>query len=107
MGGVHAWLAAERLDAQPRVVRERGQARGAARVPRLGERVLEEGLMRRLRLADAELQLRHELDRQRRKQCLDLADLSGVARGENQPLHQRTPSALLWWAMSSAMPWCA
>ena len=55
---MHPRRAAERLDAQAGIVGERRQARGAAGVARLGERVLEKGGVRLVGLADAERGLR-------------------------------------------------
>src|SRR5690349_141767 len=80
--GVHTRLAAERIDAEARVVGERGEAGGAAGVARLGERVLEEGGVRLVGLGDAELSLRGELDRG--KDGTDLPQLAAVPRGEHE-----------------------
>ena len=55
---MHAGRAAERGDADARVVGERGQLRVRARVPRLGERVLDERQVRLVGFGDAELGLR-------------------------------------------------
>src|SRR5687768_14683899 len=101
---VHAGCAAERLDAQARVVGERREAAGAARVSRLRERVLHERRMRLFGFYDAELGLGNQRDAERREQLPDLPEFSGVARRENQ-LH--SSSARFWCCTSSAMPWAA
>src|SRR5207253_10112455 len=79
---MHARLTAERRHAKPRIVGERRQPRGAARVARLGERVLDERRVRLLGLRDAERRLRHELELGR-KDRLQLAQLAGVMRGDD------------------------
>ena len=61
----HARRAAERVDAQARVVGDRRAAGWPRRMARLGQRVLDEGVVRLLGLGDAERALRHELERQR------------------------------------------
>src|SRR6266851_3236733 len=58
MRRMHAGLAAERRDAKARIVGERGEPGGAARVACLGERVLDEGRVRLVGLAHAKLALR-------------------------------------------------
>src|SRR5256885_7588569 len=80
-GRVHSGLAGESLDAQSRVIAKRRQACSPARVPRLGERILEKSGVRLIGLADAELRLRYELDRQRREQRPDLPQFSGIVAG--------------------------
>src|SRR5512145_2108296 len=60
---VHARLAAQRLHAEARVVSERGQPRCAARVARLGKRVLEESGVRLVGLRDKQASLRNQFDR--------------------------------------------
>jgi hypothetical protein len=81
---VHAGLAAERVDAKARVVGERRQPGGAAGVARLGERVLEKGGVGFSRLANGQFLLWNDFNRQRREQGLDLPQLAGIARGEDQ-----------------------
>src|SRR5438094_874639 len=84
-GRAHSGLAGEGLDAQSRVIAKRRQARGPARVPRLGERILEKSGVRLSGLADAELRLRYELDIQRREQRPDLPQLAGIAARQDEP----------------------
>ena len=93
---MHARRAAERIDAEPRIVGERRQAGGAARVARLGERVLQEGTVRFIRLVYTELRLRHDFDGKRREQRADLADFSRVAGGEDDAF-QTWYSASQWY----------
>src|SRR5262249_27416883 len=100
----HARRAAERIDAQARVVGDRRAARGTRGMARLRERVLDEGDMRLLGLADAELALAHELDRQRAEQRAQLVELLRVVGRQHQP---HAASALRCAATSSRMPWSA
>ena len=87
VGGVHARLAAQRVDADAGVVRERRQARRAARVPRLGQGVLEKGEVRLLGIRDAELALGNDLDLKGRQQRADLGKLAGIAARHNELPH--------------------
>src|SRR6185295_5929561 len=99
--------AAERIDAQPRVVGDRRRVGGARRVARLRERVLDEGRMRLVGLGDAELALRDELDRQRREERGELGELGAVVRREDEPhvaLASGAASAARCIATSSPMP---
>src|SRR6185436_6088323 len=59
----------------------------SARVARFRQRVLEEAVVRLVGFGDADLGLRHHLDRERAEQRRDLADLAWVVRGEDQALH--------------------
>jgi len=77
-----------RFDAQAGIVGERRQAGGATGVARLGERVLEERIVRLFRFRDAELRLGNDLKVKRRKQFADFADLARVAGGQHQPFHR-------------------
>src|SRR4051812_41650514 len=79
VGRMHAGRAAERVDAQARIVGERRQAGGTAGMARLRQRVFKERLKGLVRLAYAELALRHDLDRERRQQRAYFADLSRIA----------------------------
>ena len=63
----------------------RRQAAGLRRMARLGQRVLDEGEVRLLGLGDAQLALRHQLQRQRREQRLQLGQLLGVVGRQHQP----------------------
>src|SRR5262249_27375104 len=81
---LHAGRAVERFDADAGVVRQRGQLREPARVPCLRQRVLDEACMWLVRLRDPELRLRDHFDAQWREQAAKLAQLSGIARGENE-----------------------
>jgi hypothetical protein len=60
-----------------------------ARVPRLGERILDEGLMRLLGFRYAELGLRHDLDAERREHVSELAQLARIVARENQSSHKQ------------------
>src|SRR5215471_13212274 len=110
-----AGRAAERNHANPRVVRESRQSRDTAGMPRLGERVLDEGLVRLLRVRDSQVALRDYFDAQGRKQAAELAQLTLVARGEHKTLECRhrsrleyrsphTPSACFCAAMRAPIP---
>jgi len=92
IGGIHAGLAAERRHAKPRIVGERGQARGLGGVARLGERVLEEGPMGLFRLGHAPVRLRHGVDPKRPEHRLQLAQLAGIVRRNDDLLgHGEAP----------------
>ena len=84
---MHAGLAAERIHAKARIVGKRCKPAGAAGMPRLGERVLEETLVRLVGLVDAELDCATTSIGKRREQRRDLADLPGIARSEDETLH--------------------
>src|SRR5882672_11185987 len=66
--GMHARGAVQRVDAQAGIVGERRQASRAAGVARLRERVLEKGVVRFVRLRNAELGLGKNLKLKRRQQ---------------------------------------
>src|SRR5204863_4152503 len=99
--------AGKHVDAEARVVGDRRAAGGARGMTRLGERVLDEGDVRLLRLVDGQRALGDELDAERREQLGQLGELAGVVGGEDQP-HTVTgsgaASARRWAATSSAMP---
>src|SRR5687768_13877275 len=99
---MHARLAAERRDADPGVVGERRHAGRAARVPRLGERVFDEGRVRLFGLGDAELRLRNDLEAERLEHLPELAELARIAGGDDQAFQDR--SAAFCAATSSRMP---
>ena len=83
----HPGAPAERVHLEAGVVGQRRQARVARGVARLQQRVLGEGRASLIRRADAELALRRELEGERREQCCELAQLAGVAAGENDACH--------------------
>ncbi len=82
--GRDARRAAERVDAQARVVGDRRATGRPRRMARLGERVLEERRVRLVGFADRELALGDELDPERREQRGELGELSRVVRREDQ-----------------------
>ena len=91
---LHARRAGERANADAGVVGQRRQAGERTRVPRLGERVLDEGDVRLGRLGDAEFRLRDHLDAERRQQAAELAQLALVAGREDEArkvVHRRSP----------------
>ena len=88
---MHAGFAAERVDTQARIVRERGKACGTARMARLGERVLEEGGVRLRDFGDPERRLGDKLD-VALEQSFDLAQLARIV-GRQHQLHFSAYSA--------------
>ena len=93
---MHARRAAQRGDAHAGIVGERRQFRERARVPRLGQRVLDERRVRLVRIRDAEVRLRHDVDPARRQQAAEFAQLALVAGRQHQAGDQRAqrrPSA--------------
>src|SRR3954464_1897090 len=68
---------------------------------RLGERILEEGVVRLFRFGNGESRLRHGLDVERLQQLGELADLAGIVRRDDDALHA---SAERWAWTSSAIP---
>src|SRR5260221_6505718 len=121
---MHAGLAVQHFHANSRIVGERRQPRAAARVARLGERVLDEGAVRFFGIAHPEARLRNDLHSERREQRFELAELPGIGGGEHESFHaciltgeasdpttqirsprnQESPSAAFCLAMSSAIP---
>jgi hypothetical protein len=93
-GRLHAGLAAQRIDAQAGIVGHGRQAGGRRGVPRLGQRVLDERVMRLLGLGHAERALGDQLDRQRGEQLPQLGELLRVVRGQDQP--HRMPLRAAW-----------
>src|SRR6185369_12907517 len=93
---------AERVHAKARVVGERGQPRREGGMTRLGEGVLEKGLVGFLGFGDAEFRLRDDARAEGLEELLDLRLLARIARGKNDALHK--PSARRCCATSSAMP---
>src|SRR5208283_4502718 len=71
-------LAAERLDAEARIVGERGLAGRPRRGLRLDRGVVAKGLSRLLRLDEVQFRGADRLDAVGRKQLPDLAELAGV-----------------------------
>ena len=69
----HARRTPERVDTDAGIVGERGKPAPVARVPRLDQRVLDERRMRLVRLADAELRLRHDVESEWLEQASKLA----------------------------------
>ena len=84
---VYARLSIERSRANTRVVCEGRQPRTAARVARLGERVLDESAVRLLGIGYSEARLRNDLQAERREQRLELAELPGIGGGEHEFFH--------------------
>ena len=78
---MHAGCAAERRDADARVVRQRGHLRDRARVPRLGQRVLDERCVRLVRFRDREFRLRDHIEAAKAQQAAEFAQLALVAGG--------------------------
>jgi hypothetical protein len=87
VGRMHARGAPQGGHAQPRIIGEGGKTRGAARVARLGEGVLQERVVGFLGFTHAQLALRHCLDAQRRQQRLQLAQLAGVIGRDDELVH--------------------
>src|SRR5262249_50433850 len=81
----HPGLAAERVDAEAGVVRDRGQSARARSMARFRERVLDEGRTLLGRRLDAELVLWHELYIEPRiaQQRAKLGELAAIARRED------------------------
>ena len=102
---IDAGRAAERFDAQPGIVGERGQAGDACGVARLLQRVFDEGGVRLLALGHAELPLRDQFPAERGEDGVELFQLLGVVRGEDELLHEAR--ALSWAATSWRMPMVA
>jgi hypothetical protein len=75
---VHAGRTVQRGNADARIVGERRKLRVHARVPRLGERVLDERDVRLVGIGDAELGLRDHLDRKRREQRVNSRSLPAL-----------------------------
>src|SRR6185312_16836753 len=75
---MHARRAAQRVDADAGIVRERRQPGREARVPRLGERVLEKRVVRLLGFREANLGLRDHARAEALEQRLDLGFLARI-----------------------------
>src|SRR6266849_5092791 len=84
---VHAGLPAERPHANARIVRKRRELGAAARVARLGERVLDEAAVRFFCIGDAEARLRNDLHSERREQRFELTELPGIGGREHEFFH--------------------
>src|SRR2546427_4283481 len=84
---VHAGLSIERAHANTRIVRKRRELGAAARVARLGERVLDEGAVRFFCIGDAQAGLRNDLRSERREQRFELTELPGIGGGEHEFFH--------------------
>lgn len=93
-----AGRAAQRVHAQAGVVRDRGQPAGGCGVAGLGERVLDEGVVRLLGFRDAERALRDQLDRHRRQQRTEFLQLLGVVGRQHQAMSQARHRLSLRWA---------
>ncbi len=81
---LHAGRAVQRVDADARIVGERGQTGQAARVPRLGKRVFDKRMVRLGGFRDAELGLSDHFDSQRRQQTPEFPQLARVAGREHE-----------------------
>ena len=75
MGRRHTRRAAERIDAQTRVVGDRRAAGSMRRVARLGQRVFDKGVVRLFGLFNPQAALRHQLEPERREQSVQLGQL--------------------------------
>ena len=91
---LHARRAAERAHADAGIVGERRQLRVRARVPRLGERVLDERDVRLVRFGNAERRLRDHLDPERGEQPVELAQLAGIAGREDEARNEQAGRAV-------------
>ena len=93
-----------------------GKTRQLAGVTRLGQRVLDEGCVRFLRIGNVKVGLGNDVDAQRRQQPLELAQLAGIAGCDDQPTRFRSrpkrgdaqahvePSACICARISSRIP---
>ena len=84
---MNAGLAIERVDLEPRVVGDRGQAAVLCRIAGLEDRVFDERQARFLRLRRVPVRLWTHLHAQGFQEPVELAQLSGVA-GCDDPLPQ-------------------
>ena len=84
---IHAGRAVQRINANPGIVCQRGQTRVPARMPRLGQRVLDKSTVRFGRLAHAERRLRNDLDVERRQYRGYLVQLADVVGGDDDFFH--------------------
>jgi hypothetical protein len=98
-GGEDARCAAQRRDAQAGVVGQRRQPGQAGGVAGLGDGVLDERDVRFLRFRHVEGGLRQHVEIEGRQQLAEFAQLAGVARSENQFLHNAS-EALCAFTMS-------
>ena len=76
---MHARRAVECCDTHTGIVRKRRQPRERARVPRLGQRVLDEGRVGLVRFRRVEFRLRDHREAARRQQAAEFAQLALVA----------------------------
>ena len=100
---LHTGRAVQRLDADAGIIRERRQLGQRACMARLRERVLDERRMGLIGLGNAELALRNDVDAERREQPGKLAELAGIAGGED-PTRDHVLSAAFCAAMSLRIP---
>src|SRR5690606_11766399 len=96
---IQAGCAIERVHAQPRIVRQRRQAGGAAGVARLEDRVLDEAQAGLFGVLDAELVLGADLETAAGEQRPEFLQLACVARGEHERPWRRVHRA-------RASRWC-
>jgi len=90
---LHAWRAVKRRDAHARIVGQRGQSSEAARMPRLGQRVLDESRVRLVGFRYSERGLRDDIDVERSQQPAEFAQLAFVGGGEDDATQGRIHSA--------------
>src|SRR5439155_23390342 len=96
--------AVQGLHLQPRVVRDRGQAGRLGGLPRLGERVVLEGVAVLAQLAAGrDLVDRYQVEAQSGQQRNDLAQFAAVATGQNDLQRRARSSASRWRANSVCM----
>jgi hypothetical protein len=99
--------ALERVDAQPAVVGQGGQAGEVRRLARLEVGIVGEGRADLLGLGQIELRRGQRLDAVRAEQLGDLAHLSLIVAGDDQlagPQLPHRPVALSWAAKMSPQP---
>ncbi len=85
---VHAGRTVQHINADARIVGERRQSGVPARMPRLGERVLDEREMRLVDFRHAERRLGNDLDIERRENRADLVELAEIIRRDDYSLHK-------------------
>ena len=81
---LHSRRAAECPHAQAGIIGQRRQVGVCARVPRLGERVLDKRRVRLVGVGDGEFRLRDQVDGKRRQQPAEFAQLAFVAAREDE-----------------------
>ena len=91
---MHAGFTVECRHAHAGIIRQRRQAGGAAGMPRLGQRILDKRAMRFIGFAHAKRTLRHHLDRQRREDGADLAQLARIIGSDDEFFHFKKAKTL-------------